>query len=255
MESSIFQVNFFAMNIFFLSDDPKEAASLQADVHVVKMILEILQMLCVSIRCSRSVFVLPFELYKETHVNHPCAKWMRYSTKHYHWALKHGMALCEMYQRRYAKVHKCDPLYRKLLDLPLPSFAKMTMEDFDERKISFHQIPGDLEFIPLAMDDEAFAKCATYLESGILTTSDHDALSSMIKVVEKSGHHVHVVSSSRETLHTMSTLIRVSLLIDLKGIDTYRKYYMSKRHTMKRKMCWEGNVECPKKLKKFESVL
>lgn len=240
------------MNIFFLSDDPKEAAILQADVHVVKMILEILQMLCLSIRCSRSVFVFPFELYKVTHLNHPCAKWMRYDANHYAWALKHGMALCEEYKKRYTRVHKCEPLYRKLLDLPLPEFAKMSMEDFDEKKISVHQIPQNLKFIPLAMNDEAFSQCACYLESGVLALSNIDHLSIMVEVVEKDGHQVHVVSSDS---NTQSSFTKVSLLIDLKGIDTYRKYYMSKRHTMKRKMCWSGDVESPKKLRGFETLL
>ena len=240
------------MNIFFLSEDPKEAAILQADVHVVKMILEILQMLCLSIRCSRSVFVFPFELYKVTHLNHPCAKWMRYSAHHYDWALKHGVALCEEYKKRYIREHKCEKLYRKLLDLPLPEFASMSMEDFDEKKVSVHQIPRNLKFIPLAMNDEAFSQCACYLESGVLALSNIDDLSSMVKVVEKNGHQVHVECLNSDT---QSTLTRVSLFIDLKGIDTYRKYYMSKRHTMKRKMCWSGDVESPKKLRGFETRL
>ena len=99
------------MNLFFLSDDPYEAAAPQADVHVVKMILETLQMLSTAIHYSRSVPVTPFPLYKVTHANHPTAKWVRYSTSYYAWALKHAQALCTKYTRRYNKTHKYQQFY------------------------------------------------------------------------------------------------------------------------------------------------
>ena len=53
------------MNIFVLSECPIEAAQMQCDKHVVKMIVETAQMLC-------TVGTGP---YKRTHASHPCTVW------------------------------------------------------------------------------------------------------------------------------------------------------------------------------------
>ena len=43
--------------------------------------------------------------YKKSHVNHPCAKWLRQSTKNYEWLCKLGIELCKEYTYRYERVH------------------------------------------------------------------------------------------------------------------------------------------------------
>ena len=69
------------MNIFILHEDIKICDQQQCDKHVVKMITEHNQLL------STSVHILGIQtnqhVYKKSHVNHPCAKWVRYSRKNF----------------------------------------------------------------------------------------------------------------------------------------------------------------------------
>ena len=90
------------MNIFYLDQCPVEAARMQCDKHVVKMILETAQLL------STAHAELDGEspAYKPTHKNHPSAVWVRGSLQHYAWAVRHLSALGEAYTQRYGKVHK-----------------------------------------------------------------------------------------------------------------------------------------------------
>ena len=90
------------MNIFYLDRDPAEAARMQCDRHVVKMILETAQLL------STAHHELDGEspAYKPTHKNHPSAVWVRSSAAAYRWAWDHLRALGSEYQQRYGKVHK-----------------------------------------------------------------------------------------------------------------------------------------------------
>lgn len=100
------------MNIFALAAHPCEAAALQCDKHVVKMILETAQMLSTAHRELGSV-VSEELLYKKTHVNHPSAVWIRKSEQNYRWAVAHFEALCDEYTFRYEKVHLSDKKLRQ----------------------------------------------------------------------------------------------------------------------------------------------
>ena len=90
------------MNIFYLDRDPTEAARLQCDRHVVKMILETAQLL------STAHVELDGEqvAYKSTHKNHPSAVWARESVENYQWLYRHLEALGSEYKQRYGRVHK-----------------------------------------------------------------------------------------------------------------------------------------------------
>lgn len=85
------------MNIFILDTHPVLAAQMQCDKHVVKMCLETAQMLS----------TIAGGPYKPTHVNHPCTVWARTNYSNYEWLHRHGIALCNEYQERYNRVHKC----------------------------------------------------------------------------------------------------------------------------------------------------
>lgn len=87
------------MNIFVLSKDPVEAAEMQCDKHVVKMVLETAQMLC-------AAFPKGTAPYKQTHINHPCTVWSRQSKANYEWLISHGYALSDEYTSRYGRQHK-----------------------------------------------------------------------------------------------------------------------------------------------------
>jgi hypothetical protein len=91
------------MNIFYLSEDPNEAAKYMYNKHVVKMILESAQLLCTAhIISDGEAADVP---YKATHKNHPSAIWARESVSNYIWLYDHMIALGNEYTRRYGKKH------------------------------------------------------------------------------------------------------------------------------------------------------
>ena len=114
------------MNIFYLSHCPEEAAKMQCDKHVVKMILETAQLLSAAHRLLGSN--VADDVYKLTHKNHPSAVWVRQSTENYDWTYQHFMALCREYTHRYGKIHLTQTKMAKLLchypdDLPFGYFT------------------------------------------------------------------------------------------------------------------------------------
>ena len=107
------------MNIFYLSPDPVEAAEMHLDKHVVKMILEVAQMLSTAHRLiDGDDNIIDPIIYKATHKNHPCAKWCRESLSNYKWLYNHFCALCDEYTYRYGKVHMTDTKLRHVLCIP-----------------------------------------------------------------------------------------------------------------------------------------
>ena len=64
------------MNIFFLDVDPKKSAQYHCDKHVVKMILEIVQLLYTAHHILGSK--LPKDAYKPVSVSHPLAIWIKF---------------------------------------------------------------------------------------------------------------------------------------------------------------------------------
>jgi hypothetical protein len=110
------------MNIFFLSRNPKEAAKLHCDKHVVKMIIETAQLLY-SAHWVLNPAGLNENAYKLAHRNHPCAIWVRRSLTNYLWLASLGWWLCKEYQYRYGeeKVHKTEAHIVWLLHNP-PKF-------------------------------------------------------------------------------------------------------------------------------------
>lgn len=127
------------MNIFYLSEDPRLAAQEHVDRHVVKMILETAQLLCTTHRLLDGVETqvtkitkagkpklakkhvlsnpkLDELLYSTTHINHPCTIWARTNINNYMWLYELFVALCDEYTHRYGKKHKCDLLFRHVLN-------------------------------------------------------------------------------------------------------------------------------------------
>ena len=112
------------MNLFYLHRDPVEAARMQCDRHVVKMITETAQML------STAHIELDGQqvAYKATHKNHPSTVWVRSSASAYEWAFTHMMALGDEYKRRYGKIHKTIREHAKVLSM-LPAGLAATGGD------------------------------------------------------------------------------------------------------------------------------
>ena len=111
------------MNIFVLSENPYEAAWMQCDKHVVKMVTESAQMLSTAHRMldgemyteksanGRNIKRWRLDddredvLMKACHTGHPCTLWTMASKTNYHWHYQHYHGLAEEYEYRYGKKH------------------------------------------------------------------------------------------------------------------------------------------------------
>ena len=94
------------MNIFFLSTDPELAALDHCDKHVVKMVLEITQMMCTAHRLlDGDVAADAMGLYNTAYANHPMTQWVRENQFNYAWTYRLLKELCSEYTYRYDKVH------------------------------------------------------------------------------------------------------------------------------------------------------
>jgi hypothetical protein len=89
------------MNVFYINEDPIIAARELADDHIRKMQIESAQMCCTA--HWETGAEAP---YKRAHVNHPSTKWVRESIEHYRWLVKHGLEICDEFEKRYGKHHK-----------------------------------------------------------------------------------------------------------------------------------------------------
>lgn len=109
---------------------------MQCNKHVVKMVLESAQLLSTAHRVldgklevrksatgrREKVYVLANDpqaesaMYRASHINHPCAIWVRESIANYMWLSDHFEALCDEYHYRYGRTHATDTKLRSVLD-------------------------------------------------------------------------------------------------------------------------------------------
>jgi hypothetical protein len=76
------------MNLFILSSSQKQIAEWMFDCHIVKIILEAVQMLCTAKLLLDADDPTNDKLYKISHKNHPVSIWVRKSYENYIWTLK-----------------------------------------------------------------------------------------------------------------------------------------------------------------------
>jgi hypothetical protein len=150
------------MNIFYLDNDPKICAEYHVDKHVVKMILELAQLLSTAHRVidgketieksktGRNVkrWILESELnnvlYSATHVNHPSAVWCRHSLPNYQWLHALLVELCREYTYRYGKVHKCQEIgLVKALETPPVNIPNKPFTQVTPAMPDYCKVPGD----------------------------------------------------------------------------------------------------------------
>ena len=145
------------MNVFYLHPDPIVCAEQHCDKHVVKMLIEYAQLMSTAHRVldgelwyGRSTAgrkiqryfhpdpTMNQELYKACHINHPSAKWVRYSSANYSWLYDMWTALHCEYEHRYGRTHES---YRKLnYHLLLPP-EKFSSEGFTEPTPAMNHYP------------------------------------------------------------------------------------------------------------------
>ena len=104
------------MNVFWLDYDLKTNATYYCDKHVVKMILEYAQLLSTACRVTGVGCG-----YNPTHINHPCALWVRDSIDN--WECLREMAFClsDEFYFRYRNVHASFYVIRELEKPRVPS--------------------------------------------------------------------------------------------------------------------------------------
>lgn len=86
------------MNVFWLDDDPRQAARYHCDQHVNKMLLEAAQILSTAARTNG--YETEF-LYEATHANHPLVEWAAASSANWRRLYDHARALNEEFVERY----------------------------------------------------------------------------------------------------------------------------------------------------------
>lgn len=97
------------MNIFILNQNPNIAVQMLCDCHVVKMTLETAQLFCTYFRRSGNNNI---DLYKSTHINHPCQKCLN-NFENVIWLAYYFQAILNEYTFRYHKIHKCQFIFDK----------------------------------------------------------------------------------------------------------------------------------------------
>lgn len=104
------------MNLFLLDWCFEMCAKYHFDSHVVKMILELAQLLSTAHHVLGKDKTLlenwqaNKKLYRATHVNHPCELWVRKHINNYRFTAALAKALCAEYTFRYGKVHATESI-------------------------------------------------------------------------------------------------------------------------------------------------
>ncbi|MGF1688023.1 pyrimidine dimer DNA glycosylase/endonuclease V [Photobacterium japonica] len=143
------------MNIFILDDDIQTCAQAHCDQHVVKMILESVQLLCTAL--NKKGFETP---YKSTHPKHPCVLWVEASYDNFLWLRDLALALNDEYKYRYNKQgdHKSIAVLAEIADCRFPSHGLTPFAQAmpDEYKVDGDPITAYRRFY--LGDKSAFAK-------------------------------------------------------------------------------------------------
>ena len=125
------------MNIFILDKDILKCAEYHCDQHVVKMILESVQMLCTAL--NKKGFTTP---YKSTHSQHPCVLWVEESFENFLWLQSLAIALNAEYRFRFDKDtdHKSISVLDKISDC---RYDNPGLTEFAQAMPDKYKIPAD----------------------------------------------------------------------------------------------------------------
>jgi hypothetical protein len=150
------------MNIFILSWNIQECAKWHFDKHVIKMILELAQLLSTAhwiASESNERRVLKMEkwnakgkLYKKTHKNHPCAVWTRYHINNYRFVAKLAKALCYEYYVRYGEAKNKRHKTETIIDYLILHEPKVWPE-CNDTLIGCHNVTNPAQAMPIEYKD------------------------------------------------------------------------------------------------------
>lgn len=96
------------MNIFILDTDTQKCAQYHNDRHCSKMILESAQLLSTTMN-----FFGLHHVYRPTHKNHPCSKWLRESYANFEWLVSLTDRLDSEFYFRFKNIHKSAAMVRE----------------------------------------------------------------------------------------------------------------------------------------------
>ena len=119
------------MNVFYTDSDPQIAASNLCDQHVIKMTLEVAQILSTIYHICHSPNPslnpsLHKQIYKPTHKDHPIIIAAKENPTYRLWITLHGIHLANEYTRRFNKIHKSLSVI-KLLHIQSTSIQSTTI--------------------------------------------------------------------------------------------------------------------------------
>ena len=125
------------MNIFVLDKSTDRCAQYHCDQHVVKMILESVQILCTAL--NKRGLATP---YRSTHVKHPCVLWVEKSFDNFCWLKDLAIALNEEYRFRYEKQsdHKSISV---LHEISVYRYRSRGLTEFAQAMPEKYKVPGD----------------------------------------------------------------------------------------------------------------
>lgn len=133
------------MNIFYLDKDIKKSVQYHCDKHVVKMVIESIQLLATAYYTQfgfisydnlekQDLKMMKEDVFKDfprnpnyriSHVHHPSSKWVSSSIKNWNWLLEFGLELSKEYTRRYNREHATHKCYIWMKNNP-PKFLQNT---------------------------------------------------------------------------------------------------------------------------------
>jgi len=128
------------MNIFWLDEDHDKAAEYYCDKHVVKINVEVNQLISTALRDNGYDWDF---LYKRTHGNHPLSKWVGETDANFIETVKHAHALGREFTYRFGKEHKS---HRSIAKKIGGLHVKMGGYDLTERPQAMpdeHKVEGD----------------------------------------------------------------------------------------------------------------
>ena len=125
------------MLLYYFYEDFELNAQYHCDKHVVKMITEQTQLLASAYYFTDYV---QKDIYRLTHANHPCAKWVRESLSNWLWLQEATYALCAEYTHRYGREHACLSKVRQyeiphLCDIGLTPFAEAMPDQYKNTNV------------------------------------------------------------------------------------------------------------------------
>ena len=125
------------MNIFVLDKNIDKCAKYHCDQHVVKMILESVQIMCTVL--NKKGIITP---YKSTHVKHPCVLWAEKSYDNFLWLSNLTITLNEEFKYRYKKTtnHNSIDVLNKIRH---KEFESTGLTEFAQAMPDKYKVPGD----------------------------------------------------------------------------------------------------------------